>query len=144
MILFENGASLSPVDVEGETLLHLAHTSIPITEFLLDHNSNINAVNNRGRTPFFVAAKRRDLPSATLLWQRGADVNIRDMNKDSAYDICERGFQNPVMQVIKAEIRMRRNEAVVMALHPRLGDRSRMGLLDLGVIREFILPYSSM
>ena len=144
MILVEEGASLSSVDVEGETLLHLAHTSIPITEFLLDHNANINAVNRRGQTPFFIAAKRRDLPSAMLLWQRGADLSIRDKNDDSAYDICERGFRNPVLEVLDAEIRLRRNEAVVMALHPRLGDRSRMGLLDPGVIREFILPHSSM
>ena len=37
--------------------------------------------------------------------------------------------------------RMRRNQAVAMALHMRLGQGSRLGLLEEDIVKEFILPY---
>ena len=88
--LFHAGADLFTVDEEGETLLHLAVRSEPITRFLIEKGANFNAVDSRGQTPLIVAANCRTLPSAMLLWQAHADLSVEDNNHDSAYDICTR------------------------------------------------------
>lgn len=139
-ILVDGGADLHSADLNGVTLLHLAHTSIPIARFLLAQDVVIDAVNHDGETPFFIAAKFRNLESAMLLWKNGADLNIRDQKQRSAYDICQNGFQNPVNQVFRME-HVQRLEALAMACHPRLGKDSLIGSLDPGVIRQFISPY---
>ena len=119
----------------------LAVQSVHITEFILDHNANPNVRNSRGETPLFAAAKRRELETAMFLWRRGADLDIEDEENTSALDIIRQGFQNPVIRVFEADKRMRRNQSVAMAFHVRLGEGSRLGLLEEEVVREFIVPY---
>ena len=127
LIHVENGADLSNVDIEGETLLHLAvSTSIDITKFLLDNGANINAVNTRGFTPLIVATVSKELPAAMLLWERGADLEIKDQYGRSALGICESGFYNPVTQMFDKDKKIKRNVAVAMAFHDRLGEVSEM------------------
>ena len=133
MIHFENGADLSHIDIEGETLLHLAvSTSVPITTFLLDHNAVIDAVNKSGRTPFIVSTVHQKLETAMLLWKRGADINIRDNDNHSAFTICDRSFDNPIAQIFKDD-QMQRRIAFAMAFHERLGGASPLRHLGIDV-----------
>ena len=141
--LFHAGANLSTVDADGETLLHKPFyilTREPIARFLIEHNADVHAIDNRGRTPLIVAVQWRNLPTAMLLLEHGASIYCRDDEGNSAYDICthERDGFNPVREVIETENCLRRNEAFAMATDMRLGSDSRANVLDTEVIRMIL------
>ena len=142
--LVHAGANLFTKDREGRSILHLAVTSESITRFLIEHKADVNAIDNRGKTPLIVAADCRTLPSAMLLWEEGADLDAEDDNGNSAYDICTRAYTrtfvpvNPVRQVVEAENCRRRNEAFAMATDRRLGSDSRAHVFSLDEIRMIL------
>ena len=117
--LFQAGCDLSHRDNNDVTPLHEAVRSRPITLFLLDNGVDINAVENRGRTALHIAVTCEMLPSAKLLWQRGTNLAIRDVEHSSAEDICFAG--NPCIEIFEAEILERRNEAFAMGHHRNFG-----------------------
>jgi len=136
---FKAGADLFTVDEDGNTLLHLAFRSAPITQFLIEQKADVNAVNNEGRTPLMIAVVRGTLPSAMLLWRNGADLYLKDNDGVSAYEMCTRSIVNPVMPVIEAENRLRIKEAFAMVSHNRLGASSKGNGIDEELIRMILL-----
>jgi ankyrin repeat protein len=136
--LFKAGADLFTVDEDGNTLLHLAFRSAPITQFLIEQKADVNAVNNEGRTPLMIAAVRGTLPSAMLLWRNGADFYLKDNDGVSAYEMCIRSIVNPVMAVVEAENRLRIKEAFAMVSHQRLGAASKGNEIDEELIRMIL------
>ena len=62
---------------EDNTALHYAITSnnIEIIEKLIDLGANIEAKNEHGQTPFFLAIQLRLWPVFNLLLQKGADID---------------------------------------------------------------------
>jgi ankyrin repeat protein len=136
--LFLADANLFTVDEDGNTLLHLAFRSEPITRFLIEQKADVNAVNNEGRTPLMIAVVRGTLPSAMLLWRNGADLYLKDNDGVSAYEMCIRSIDNPVNAVVEAEICHRRNEAFAMVSHKRLGGDSKGSGIDEELIRMIL------
>ena len=136
--LFKAGADLFTVDEDGNTLLHLAFRSAPITQFLIEQKADVNAVDNEGRTPLMIAVVRRTLPSAMLLWQNGADLYLKDKDGYSAYEMCMRCLVNPVMAVVEAENHRSRILAFAMVSHKRLGGDSKGSGIDEELIRMIL------
>ena len=91
--ILELGADLSQKDDNGETLLHSAarHVNPEMVALLLDRGLDINATDNRGRTPIFRATAylgkgvdpeigevRDPLPTIRFLLDQGANLEARD------------------------------------------------------------------
>ena len=90
------------------------------------------------QTPLIIAVTCRNLPSAMLLLQNGANLYVENNDGYSAYDMCIRCLVNPVMAVVEAENCRRRNEAFAMASHSHLGAGSEASVLDEELIRMII------
>jgi ankyrin repeat protein len=138
MVLFEADANLFTVDEYGRSLLHSAVMSEPMTRFLIENGANVNAVDNDGETPLYLAALSDTLPSAMLLWEQGADLYKKDHYGDSAYDLCILNLDNPVNAVVKADEHLRRNEAFAMGSHSRLGAGSKVSVLKEDLLKIII------
>ena len=73
--------------VDGDTPLHVAaeHGRQEIVQLLLDSGADVNAVDERGRTPLLLALdegmRHQNVRRIELLIARGADVNIADQSK---------------------------------------------------------------
>src|SRR5438045_1197280 len=82
MDLIHAGAKTTDLDRHKNTLLHYAtHRqagSLPLVEFLLDHDVDVNAPNCYGQTPLHHSIWSPDM--VRLLFSRGADVNVKDVN----------------------------------------------------------------
>jgi len=57
-----------------------------LAEMLVDHNSNVNALNEYGETPLHYASRRSKAASVQMLLQRGADSSIKSSLGDTALD----------------------------------------------------------
>ncbi len=64
-------------DDKDSTALHLATSgAVEIVELLLEHNSEINALDNYGRSPLYLAVLKGNTSVMKLLVVRGADVGL--------------------------------------------------------------------
>jgi len=90
-----------------------------------------------------IAAVSRTLPSAMLLWEKGADLYLKDKDGYSAYEMCIRCLVNPVMAVVEAENCRRKNEAFAMVSHSRLGGGSEASGIDEEVIKMILAEFNS-
>ncbi|XP_051157878.1 ankyrin-3-like [Leptopilina boulardi] len=76
-IYLNNGGNIEDKDNNCYTLLHLAikYNLKDVVLFLLDKESNINAVSKLGETPLHLAAKERNKEITLLLLEKGLNVN---------------------------------------------------------------------
>lgn len=57
---------------------------ISTMRFLLDHNVDINSQDSHGCSPVIIASQHNQIPCVIFLIKNGANMNIQDMNGDSA------------------------------------------------------------
>jgi ankyrin repeat protein len=73
--LIDVGVDLN-VEVNGMNAVHAAHDYSRIVQILIANNLNINAVDTEyGNTPLCYAILRKNVKTALLLMQAGADIN---------------------------------------------------------------------
>jgi ankyrin repeat protein len=75
---------------------------------LIEHGADVNIVNKYGRTILMVAIVNKNLRTATLLLEYGADLSARDNEGESAFEIATR---------------MKRKEAAWFELFSKYKDR---------------------
>ena len=99
-LLLDFGADVSiPEDTNGFTALHLACQvgRSDLVEMLLDHNAEINAIDNNGMTPLLWAAAEEKMGCVQILLDRGADANMRHPETNlSPYEMAMK-FNNPLI-----------------------------------------------
>ncbi|XP_046550663.1 putative ankyrin repeat protein RF_0381 [Haliotis rubra] len=83
-LLVKNGAELTQVDDDGNTILHLACTAnVQIVKYLLSHNTvDINTRGAYGRTPLLTTARSGNRLAFDELLKKGADTSMKD-NEDN-------------------------------------------------------------
>lgn len=101
-LLLENGADVAAADRDGNTALHRATffwsdlysdksinwieresrtpaMSLNVTQLLLDHGANVNAINHQGQTALHLSIMKRQWSLMKLLLARGAKVTLKDL-----------------------------------------------------------------
>ncbi|XP_065179004.1 uncharacterized protein LOC135809557 [Sycon ciliatum] len=73
-LLVDHGASLFLEGENGQTPLHLAHSSSAVTSLLLDKSASIYAEDTLQRTPLYVAAQSGDTDVVKVLLEAGSDA----------------------------------------------------------------------
>lgn len=74
----------------GATLIIASREkSSGMVSLLLDHSSNVNAVNHKGRSALMEAALWGGLDNAKLLMNRGANKSLCDYKKRHAVDLAQ-------------------------------------------------------
>ena len=77
-VLLSNGADPNIPDNEKFTSLHNAVNSVDILKLLLSKCSDVNAQNNRGETPLYLAVEKNSYECVMSLLEHNADPNIGD------------------------------------------------------------------
>ncbi|XP_046562226.1 putative ankyrin repeat protein RF_0381 [Haliotis rubra] len=92
-VLVKNGADLTLVDAEGNSILHLAcEGAVDIVKYLLSNNIvNINARGHLNRTPVLIAAVRGNRGTFELLMKQGADMLLVDDDGNNILHLAVRG-----------------------------------------------------
>jgi uncharacterized protein len=62
-----------------------------LTRLLLSKGANPNIASNRGFTPLMRAAGHGNIEVVKLLLKSGANINLRDINRKTAYDLALEG-----------------------------------------------------
>lgn len=101
-LLLKNGADVAAADRDGNTALHRATffwsdlysdkfinwiergsrtpaMSLNVTQLLLDHGANVNAINHQGQTALHLSIMKRQWSLMKLLLARGAKVTLKDL-----------------------------------------------------------------
>jgi len=82
--LIRNGADVNKKNVNGKTALHSASrqlgVDIRLIEYLLNNNATVDILNNAGETPLITACEIENTTAVNILVDRGANVNITDMD----------------------------------------------------------------
>ena len=83
-------------DYKGDTTLIMAsrEQTSAMVSLLLDHGSNVNAVNSEGRSALMEAALWGRLDNAKVIIRRGADISLRDCKKRVAADLSQPTWKN--------------------------------------------------
>ncbi|RDD41599.1 Transient receptor potential cation channel subfamily A member 1 [Trichoplax sp. H2] len=101
--LLDNGANLTAVNKDGDTLLHLiafnnGHELIkPVVNLM---NTSININNGYGKTPLHLAAQAGYLNTVRILLNCGADVNNSDIYGNSALHYAAKENRSEVMKLL--------------------------------------------
>lgn len=83
--LISQGADINARSDDGFPALHLAiWKNWKITRLLVDMGANLNAQNRNGDTAVAVATEMGEIQTVALLFNEGADPNIRNFNGRSA------------------------------------------------------------
>jgi ankyrin repeat protein len=85
-LLLRFGASAQAANIDGETPLHRCY-SVNIARLLLDHGADISAIDRHGNTPLHTLAIYGRVEVMQFLLSRGAEVNLRNSNGQTAWDI---------------------------------------------------------
>jgi uncharacterized protein len=104
-LLVSYGADLSQRDKLGQTPLHNAakaglKRSLTITEVLLTHGADINAVCHEGWTPLMTAVSRQNVELVKLLMERGADSTMRNSEGKRAVDLIIPGKNEAALRLL--------------------------------------------
>ncbi|XP_058065738.1 protein phosphatase 1 regulatory subunit 12A-like [Anopheles bellator] len=85
------GGDMEVPDLQGATPLHIASANgyTRVVEFLLEHHTSTDAVDNDLWTPVHAAACWGHLEVLEMLAQSGADLNAKNKNDETPSDICE-------------------------------------------------------
>ncbi|XP_070689889.1 histone-lysine N-methyltransferase EHMT1a isoform X2 [Pempheris klunzingeri] len=92
-LLLARGADVNIRDKEENVCLHWAALSgcSDVAQALLEARCDLSAVNVHGDSPLHVAARENHLECVMLLLSRGADVNQRNRERETALDCCISG-----------------------------------------------------
>ncbi|KAM4608028.1 histone-lysine N-methyltransferase EHMT1-like isoform 1-T1 [Polymixia lowei] len=92
-LLLARGADVNIRDKEENVCLHWAALSgsDDVAQALLEARCDLHAVNIHGDSPLHVAARENQLECLMLLLSRGADVNLRNREGETALDCCSYG-----------------------------------------------------
>ena len=107
-LLVEHGADVNTRNKDHETLLHLAPYFLELksVRILLDHGANVNAEDNRGRTPLCRVLEAENYSDedrfgvAQVLMERGADVNARYQEHETPLLLASRFPGLKLMRVL--------------------------------------------
>ncbi|RWA08658.1 hypothetical protein EKO27_g6434 [Xylaria grammica] len=82
-LLLLRGANINLQDQEGRSPLHYAarYGKQEVITYLLDNKANPDLRNNKGDSPFHTAATYGNLDSLKLLYKRGSEKYINEVNK---------------------------------------------------------------
>ncbi|XP_054286268.1 death-associated protein kinase 1-like [Macrosteles quadrilineatus] len=86
-LLIRAGSSLTSCNKEGDTPLHIAATwgHLECVKLLVESSALVDVVNHQGATPLHLSLTHRHSDVATyLIHQAGADVELQDMNGETA------------------------------------------------------------
>lgn len=78
-LLLKLGADCKHVDSWGRNLLHFTK-SLPLMEYLIEHDLDINGKDDWGRTPLHDAVQASDPETVAFLLEKGADIEAQDRN----------------------------------------------------------------
>jgi ankyrin repeat protein len=97
LLLLARGAR---VNQSGWSALHYAATGpqLEMVELLIEHGAALDAPAPNGTTPLMMAAQYGSEDCVTLLLQRGADPQRRNLNGLSALDFAEASGREPLVQ----------------------------------------------
>ncbi|XP_067659868.1 ankyrin-3-like [Haliotis asinina] len=92
-LLVKNGADLTLVDADGNSILHLpCEGTVDIVKYLLSNNIvDINARGHLNRTPVLIAAVRGNIETFELLMKQGADMLLVDDDESYAQKAVAHG-----------------------------------------------------
>ena len=82
------GADLKAKDNQGNTVLHMGPSGL--VSFLVENGVDINAKNDKGRTPLMIAIINTKYDSISELIRCGADINVRDNEGHKAVHYVKR------------------------------------------------------
>ena len=80
-MLLEAGADVNAQDQDGDTSLHLIILktfSVQTMYLLIDHGANVEAMNNKGKTPLLLASTQGKVNYMTVLLNANANPNVTD------------------------------------------------------------------
>jgi len=89
-LLLLQGAKVNATNTTGATALHLAAkvgSTDTVKALLMNSSINFDSLDNSSRTPLFYASQNGHLGAVQALWERGADANIPDKNKNTPLSI---------------------------------------------------------
>lgn len=93
-LLVNHGASVNNKNNDGNTPLHEAMGSTSaVSDFIDKYRPKINVVNNEGNTPLHIATERGHLELILLLLKNGANLELRNKDNMSAYDIAQSKYK---------------------------------------------------
>jgi ankyrin repeat protein len=90
-LLIEKGADLNKTNVHNQTPLHSAAVlnQKEIGEMLIAKGASIDPLDRYQRTPFLIVARRTgDVEFGKLLLNKGANINLKDMNNKMALNLA--------------------------------------------------------
>jgi len=104
-ILLEKGADPNTRDSEGRNALMVMSLEKRnenavelIAETLLNAGCDINATDNKGRTPLIYAVIHEQLAAVKMLLKRGANINAKDLNGESAIDLARKSSNEEILE----------------------------------------------
>ena len=106
-LLLNNGADIAARDFDGNTALHFAcflkhnESSLEVISLLLDYGVDVNAVNRQGETALYMSVVSRQLSLTQLLLARGADVTIRDGNREAPLTLASQSGNEKLAQILR-------------------------------------------
>jgi hypothetical protein len=137
--LLERGADARISNNQGNTIFHLPLDEPTTLLILSGHfHVDINAINNRGQTALHIAVANKSYTRVRRLLQIGVDLDIRDSNGETAEEFERRAhpLENTAILEELSRRRIERALAIAMATHPRLGDKSWLGNIEPGLMRN--------
>ena len=137
-MLLEAGANLSSTYHNGETPLHCAarHGRHAVIMLLLCKGANVFSKNNQGWMALHGAACSGHDAVVRALIKHGVDVSAKTHDGLTAEDLATAHSHIETAEALKAEAERRAKcEAFATGQHPRLGERSQVLALDVGVVR---------
>lgn len=111
--LVNKGANIHDQDNDGKTALHSAiqYENISVLKYLIDAGVNINATyNSSNQTPILFAVEINSPKSFKLLLENGVNLNVRNWEGKSIYDLIENNKLKGYKRFDHTEIRHILNE----------------------------------